>query len=127
MLYYILMKRLLYVLLGSLVGLPVMAQAFDLTFDPGGILKSKSKLGNQNPGYIAFTLVNFSLVFLGSITVIMIIVAGFMWIFAAGEEEKITKAKDLLKGSVLGLVIVLSSYGLATFVFSLIQSAVVGL
>lgn len=120
------MKRPLYLLLGSLVSLPVTAQAFDLNFDPGGVLYTKSKLGNQNPGYIAFTLVNFSLVFLGSITVIMIIIAGFMWIFAGGEEEKITKAKDLLKGAVLGLVIVMSSYGLAAFVFGLIQAAVTG-
>ncbi|MBI2416206.1 MAG: hypothetical protein HYV33_06140 [Candidatus Kerfeldbacteria bacterium] len=115
--------------IGSALGLlffPVLARAYTLEFDPGLILYGKSQLGANDPAYIVFTTVNTALIFLGLITVVMIVVAGFMWILAAGEEEKITKAKDLLKGSVLGLIIVLASYGLARFVFVAIQTAVAG-
>jgi hypothetical protein len=95
-------------------------------FDSGGFLLGATGLGKKDPTYIVFSVVNTSLIFLGAITVVMIVVAGFMWIFATGEEEKITKAKDLLKGAVFGLVIVLGSYGLAQFVFAAIRVATTG-
>lgn len=89
-------------------------------------LKNETGIGAQDPAYIVFTVINTALIFLGTITIVMIIVAGFMWIFAAGTEEKITKAKDLLKGAIFGLVIVLGSYGLAQFVFAAIRLATTG-
>lgn len=108
------------------VSIPAMTSAYSLTFDPGKILQRSSKLGTKDPAYIVFSVVNTSLIFLGTITLVTIIAAGFMWIFAAGEEEKITKAKDLLKGSVIGLVIILSSYGLAQYVFLALRAATTG-
>lgn len=112
---------------------PVIVTAADpapaasiFVFDDGEFLKGKTGLGNQDPAYIIFNTINTALIFLGTITVVMIIVAGFMWIFAAGAEEKITKAKDLLKGSIFGLVIVLGSYGLAQFVFAAVRIATTG-
>lgn len=102
-----------------------IATNFQFVFDPTQTLATKTGLnGGADPAYIAFSIINTSLIFLGTITVIMILVAGFMWIFAAGAEEKITKAKDLLKGAVIGLVIVLSSYGLAQFVFLALRQAI---
>lgn len=104
------------------------AVAFDLVFDPKidskQVLKEASKLGNADPGRIVFSFTNTALIFLGTLTLIMIIIAGFMWLFAAGEEEKIKKAKDLLQGAVIGLVIVLSSYGLAQYIFTALRNAV---
>jgi uncharacterized BrkB/YihY/UPF0761 family membrane protein len=73
-----------------------------------------------------FAIVNTALVFLGMITVILVIVAGFMWLFAGGEEEKIKKAKEILKGAVTGLVIVLGSYGLAQYIFTALRYATAG-
>ncbi len=105
---------------------PGMAEAFSLGFDPGDTLKDETQLGNNDPAYIVFTIVNTGLIFLGMITVIVIVVAGFMFLFAAGSEEKIKKAKDLLKGAVIGLVIVMASYGLAQYIFTAIQLAATG-
>lgn len=104
------------------------ALAYSLDFDPsiGGVatpLKTYTELGSADPAYIVFTIVNTSLIFLGMITVVLVIVAGFMWIFAAGQEEKITKAKDILKGSIIGLVVVMASYGLAQYLFTAIRYA----
>lgn len=121
------MTMLTLVLVISLFGVRSVL-AFDLEFDPevGGeqVLKEASQLGDADPGFIVFTIVNTSLIFLGTITLIMIIIAGFMWLFAAGEEEKIKKAKDLLQGSIIGLVIVLSSYGLSQYIFTALRDAV---
>jgi len=103
---------------------PVLTRAFE--FDPNSTLIKATELGNNDPGYIIFSTVNIALIFLGTITIIMIVVAGFMWLFAAGVEEKITKAKDLLKGAIFRLLIVLGSYGLARFVFLALRYVTTG-
>lgn len=111
--------------------LPSTTLAYTLTFDPtaGGTanpLKTYTKLGAKDPAYIVFSIINVSLIFLGTITLILVIVSGFMWLLAGGEEEKIKKAKDILKGAVMGLVIVLASYGLAQYIFSALTYATTG-
>lgn len=124
-------KKILYASLGSFALLPVVSLAYNLGFDQkvGSVdtpLKTYTKLGTKDPAYIIFTIVNTSLIFLGMITIILILVAGFMWIFAGGEEDKIKKAKDILKGAVMGLVITLGSYGLAQYIFTAIRYATSG-
>lgn len=108
-----------------------MKLAFNLDFDPpvSGIdspLQTYSQLGTQDPATIVFTLINTALIFLGTITLILIIVSGYLWLTAAGEEDKIKKAKDIMKGAILGLVIVLGSYGLAQYLFTAIRVATTG-
>ncbi|MDP3971070.1 MAG: hypothetical protein Q8P90_05280 [bacterium] len=113
-----------------LITFPFAVSAYTLGFDPAvgdteQPLQKASQLGTADPTQIIFTIINTSLIFLGSITLIMVIVAGFMWLLAGGSEEKIKKAKDLLKGATIGLVIVLSSFGLANYVFTALQSAII--
>ncbi|MBU0722584.1 pilin [Patescibacteria group bacterium] len=55
---------------------------------------------------------------LGIIFLILIIYAGFNWMTAAGEEEKVTKAKDTLQRAVIGLIIIIAAYSITYFVFS---------
>lgn len=55
--------------------------------------------------------------FLGVIFVVLIIYAGFLWMTAAGSEEKIKKAKDIMIAAVIGLIIIFSAYAITVFVF----------
>lgn len=103
-----------------------MKLAYTLSFDPGSTLQTYTQLGEADPVSIVLTVVNTALLFLGMITLILLIVAGFMWLTAAGSEEKITKAKDIMKGSVIGLVVVMGSYGLAQYLFTAIRVATQG-
>lgn len=64
---------------------------------------------------IAF-VINILLGFAGVIATILIIVAGTKWIMAGGNEEQITQAKGTIKGSVIGLGIVLASYIIVNFI-----------
>lgn len=59
--------------------------------------------------------------FLGVIAVLVILYGGFMWMTAGGNDDKVKKAKQILISGIIGLVIVLSAYAIATFVFSEIQ------
>jgi len=61
--------------------------------------------------------------FLGMLAVILILYAGFLWMTAAGDEKKIDKSKQILSAAVVGLIIILMSYGLASFVLTQIKTA----
>ena len=62
--------------------------------------------------------------FLGIITVIIILAGGFKWIASGGNEDKIAEAKKLISAGVVGLVVVLAAYAIASFVVNSLQSAV---
>ncbi len=49
-----------------------------------------------------------------SLTIIAIVVAGFYYITGRGEEDKMTKAKDILVYLVVGLIIMASAYAIIT-------------
>ncbi len=48
--------------------------------------------------------------------VLMIIIGGYTWMTAGGNEEKIKKAKSLIQTTIIGLVIILFSWAIYIFV-----------
>jgi len=63
---------------------------------------------------------------LGLIFLILIILAGYKWMMAQGNEEKITEAKDQLKTGIIGLLIILGAYAIAHLVLNKIIFATTG-
>ncbi len=59
----------------------------------------------------------------GVIFLVLTIYAGLLWMTASGAEDKISKAKDILKSSVIGLAIVASAYGITALVMSFVIGA----
>lgn len=70
---------------------------------------------------VAGRFIQFALGFLGILAVLLIMYGGFIWMTSGGDEEKIKKAKGVLQSSVIGLVIILSSWGLTTFILNKIR------
>ena len=64
---------------------------------------------------------------LGIIFLVLIIYAGFKWMTAGGDEEKVTSAKKLLTNSVIGLIIIFAAFAIATFVFYQLEYAITGI
>jgi len=54
---------------------------------------------------------------LGLVFIILIIIAGFKWMMANGNEEEVKKALRIIKESIIGLIIILSAWTLWTFIF----------
>lgn len=52
----------------------------------------------------------------GTIAVIVIIVAGIMYTTSSGDAGRVTKAKNLLTYSIVGLVVVLMAFTITNFV-----------
>lgn len=81
------------------------------------------QLGSEDPRVIISKIINTAMLFLGIIAVILVLVAGFKWMTAAGNEEQVTSAKKLLGQAVIGLVIVLASWGIAQFILNQLVTA----
>lgn len=73
-------------------------------------------LGNTSPIQTVLKVIQIALGFLGIILVCIIIYAGYLWTTSLGETAKINKAKDILKGSIIGLIIILSAWGITYFI-----------
>lgn len=74
-------------------------------------------VANEGPIMTASLVVNLLLGLLGTVALCLTVYAGFLWIIARGNEEDITKAKNILMGSVVGLLVVLGSYSFMNYVF----------
>jgi len=90
----------------------------DLTSDIKGELKMTevSGLGKQPLSQTIGSIIKAALTLLGVILVVLIVYAGFLWMTAAGEQEKISTAKKILTGAIIGMGITLSAYAITTFV-----------
>jgi hypothetical protein len=63
-------------------------------------------------GYIVKTFLSL----LGVIFICYIIYGGFLWLTAAGGEEKVTKAKNIIRDGIIGIIIILAATGIYFFV-----------
>lgn len=81
---------------------------------------------NSDIRLTAARIIRVVLELLGLVFLILIIYAGFKWMTAGGDEEKITDAKKLLANSVIGLIIILAAWSIANFVFNQLQYATTG-
>ncbi len=77
-----------------------------------------TNLGNKDPRKIAPGIINVILGFVGIVAVILIIVGGFKWMTAGGNEDKVDEAKRLMIAGVTGLAIVLAAFGISVFVIN---------
>jgi len=62
-------------------------------------------------------IISVFLSFLGIIFVILIIYGGYLWMTARGNEQQVEKAKDTLQKAIIGLVIILSSWGIYALIW----------
>lgn len=76
---------------------------------------------------IVARIIRIVLELLGIIALAIIIYAGFKWMTAAGDEQKVEDAKKQLVNGLIGLVIILVAYSIATFVFYRLQYITTGI
>jgi len=68
-------------------------------------------------------IINIVLGFLGIVLLVYLIWGGFLWMTSGGSEEGATKAKEMIKNAIIGLIIIVASYALSTFVLSSLVTA----
>ncbi|HOZ53200.1 MAG TPA: pilin [bacterium] len=80
-------------------------------------------LGDRDPRTMVAQLINVVLTLLGIVAVVIVLLGGFKWMTAAGNEDKVSEAKKLLGAGVIGLVIILAAWGISRFILEQLMSA----
>ena len=78
---------------------------------------------NQDIKGVIASIVRVLLGFLGIIAVLIVLYGGFQWMTAAGNEDRVSSARATLTAGLIGLVIILSAYALASFIITTILDA----
>jgi hypothetical protein len=105
-----------------LLGNYVLAQETNV----GGLTSEFAAQAGFGTTDIRITIANIIRIFLGLLGIIatvIILYGGFIYMTAAGNEEKITKAKRILRDAIIGLLIILTSFGITQFIIGQLQGA----
>jgi Zn-dependent protease with chaperone function len=103
----------------SLLALLLFPLATKAEIDPNYYTSGTNglQLGNDlTPKETAVEIINLVLSFLGLVAVVIVLIGGFKWMTAGGNEEKVGSAKKLLVSGLIGLIIVLLAWGISTWV-----------
>lgn len=65
---------------------------------------------------LLLAVLNLSYFIAGAVAVIVIIVAGIYYTTSSGDAGRVTKAKNLLTYSIVGLIIIISAFAITNFV-----------
>ena len=104
-----------------------LAHAQDLGSGMLGEVSGAANIKNQSTlPVIIGNLVRIAIGLLGIIFLILTVYAGFLYLTARGDEEKVTHAKETLQRGVIGLIIISAAYAIATFVISALANATKG-
>lgn len=110
---------------GAMLSMTAPAQAQELSeedfFDDD--FTDTTGLGQADIKQTIGSLIRIMLGFLGVIAVVIILMGGFKWMTAGGNDEKVAEAKKLIIAGIIGLAIILSAYAIASFVISSIITA----
>ncbi len=98
----------------AIVALP--AKAINIGLDYGNNIG----LGNNDPITMTTNVINLVLGLLGLIAVVIILIGGFKWMTAGGNEDRVGEAKKMITQGLIGLVIILAAWGIASWVIGII-------
>lgn len=78
---------------------------------------------SMEPEEIVANFIQIALSFVGIVFMALILLGGWRWGSARGNEEQVTKAQQLIKEAVIGLIIVFGAYFVTAFVITRIGEA----
>lgn len=104
---------------------PAMAQTTaPLTSDSLGIsYGAEIGLGTRDVRSTVASIIRVAMSLLGIVAVVIILIGGFKWMTAGGNDEQVGEAKKWIFSGIIGLVIILSAYALASFIINQLVTA----
>lgn len=86
-------------------------------------VEEEIELGKRDIRATIASIINVAMGLLGIIAVGIILIGGFQWMTAGGNEENVEKAKKRIIQGVIGLAIILASWAIARFVLESLVTA----
>lgn len=71
---------------------------------------------DKEPTDVIISIINTILYFVGTLTMVLILWAGFKWLTSAGNTDTIKKSRETIVNAVIGLAIIFASYIIVNFV-----------
>lgn len=81
------------------------------------------ELGAKDLRETAADIINVALGMLGIVAVVIILIGGFKWMTAGGNDEKVTEGRKWIFSGIIGLAIILSAWAIARFAISELSTA----
>lgn len=101
-------------------GTPCASESFNVNKYLNASGQEQSYLKSGNPiGSFIVQVVNFLVLTIGSLCLVALVIGGFVLLVSHGNENALTKGKDIIKDALIGLVVVLCSYFITAFVQNL--------
>lgn len=100
--------------------------AFAANLDVGMEYAAQTGLPDQDIKITIAKIIRIVIGFLGIIAVGLIMYAGWLWMSSEGNEEKVLKAKQVLKNAIIGLIIILSAFAIVSFIINKLIAAYSG-
>lgn len=123
-------KILLFLSLVAVLVVPGFVFALDLGAGmAGGIAQQAGYSANTTDTTFSETLgfvVRTILSFVGVIFISLMVYAGFLWMTARGDEGKIETSQNIIRSSIIGLIITIGAYSITAFVVPRILSRTTG-
>lgn len=80
-------------------------------------------LGNKDIRTTVASIIKTAMGMLGIVAVVIVLIGGFKWMTAGGNDDQVGEAKKWIFSGVIGLAIILSAYALASFVINQLITA----
>jgi Type IV secretion system pilin len=109
----------------SVMALPMIAMAAS-GVDLGLNYATAIGLGTQDVRTTVSNVIRAFMGLLGIVAVVIILLGGFKWMTAGGNEEKVSEAKKLIISGIIGLIIIMSAYAISQFVVNAIINGTSG-
>ena len=122
---------LFFCFISSFQALPALAQTPETKVDKSYGLdetmgadnsKLRQALSDTDPRERVGQIIGIVLSFIGVIFLVLMIYAGILWMTAAGNDQQVNKAKNLLINAIIGLIIVFAAYAITAYVGDLLTN-----
>jgi len=111
---------------------PAMAAADAKTQFNQGLKTTGEAIGYNEIGWSQKSLpeaiglvIRVILSFLGIIFLVLMIHGGYIWMLARGNEQEVTRAKNIMQNAIIGLIIVLAAYAITALIGEQIASQMI--
>lgn len=98
---------------------PSVAFAKKQITDAGSILTRVAEgtgVEQRDISSIVGTVIQAALLLTGIIFLVLMVYGGFLWMTARGNDDQVTKARNVIISAIIGIVVVVSAYAITTFV-----------
>jgi len=98
------------------------------SLDPiSGVFNQQNLLANQDAQAVLIlrtvAIIKIFLEFLAILFVILILYGGYLWLTAAGNEQRVEEAKHVIQRAIIGVIIILGAVAITNFILNEITSA----